>query len=204
MRGVPLDLVYATALVVLPLIPAVILFKLIPSKGEVSGPLKGMTVKYGGAFAGYLPVFLFLLKALPFGADRYVTYTVSGKVVFDRAPDEMGPDAHDIRVRLTPPRLDVDPDGPNGQFSFDVPVPIGKDGRPAFPSLALDLPGYEPRLLPLAPNDVGDGSRIEARRDPNSPYHIGFDPITLRSRSKSATYDETTAQQPMAPSGTVR
>jgi hypothetical protein len=48
------ELIFITALVILPLIPAVVLFKVLPSTGEVSGPFKGLNVKFGGAFAAYL------------------------------------------------------------------------------------------------------------------------------------------------------
>ena len=58
------DLIYIIAWFILPLIPAFILFKFLPSTGKVEskgkggGPLKGMGLKFGGAFAEYLVLFL--------------------------------------------------------------------------------------------------------------------------------------------------
>src|SRR6266404_1962451 len=44
--------------VLLPLIPAVLIYRLFPNTSvAVSGPLASLTVRAGGAFAGYLAVF---------------------------------------------------------------------------------------------------------------------------------------------------
>ncbi|HEX7903459.1 MAG TPA: hypothetical protein VF487_06245 [Chitinophagaceae bacterium] len=51
------ELIYILAWFILPLTPAFILFKFLPSVGNVEGPLKGMQLKFGGAFAGYLILF---------------------------------------------------------------------------------------------------------------------------------------------------
>lgn len=50
--------VLCAAWVLLPLIPAILIYKLFPSSTvAVNGPFAGLTVKAGGAFAGYLIVF---------------------------------------------------------------------------------------------------------------------------------------------------
>ena len=49
------------AILLLPLIPAFILYKFLPSKTNVSGPFKGLNLKLTGAFAGY---FLLVLTAI--------------------------------------------------------------------------------------------------------------------------------------------
>jgi hypothetical protein len=43
----------------LPLIPAFLLYKFLPSKSTASGPFKGLNIKLSGAFAGYFILLLF-------------------------------------------------------------------------------------------------------------------------------------------------
>jgi hypothetical protein len=50
-----------TAVLLLPLIPAFLLYKFLPSKTNVSGPFKGLNLKLTGAFGGY---FLLVITAI--------------------------------------------------------------------------------------------------------------------------------------------
>ena len=50
-----------TAVLLLPLIPAFLLYKFLPSRTSVSGPFKGLNLKLTGAFGGY---FLLVLTAI--------------------------------------------------------------------------------------------------------------------------------------------
>ena len=54
------ELVVLTAIVMLPLIPAFLLFKLLPSRAVVKGPLAGLDVSLGGAFGGYVALTVFV------------------------------------------------------------------------------------------------------------------------------------------------
>jgi len=46
-------------IVLLPLIPAFLLYKFLPSKTNAAGPFKGLNIKLSGAFAGYFILLLF-------------------------------------------------------------------------------------------------------------------------------------------------
>lgn len=60
--GTPNAFVYLlAAILLLPLIPAFLLYKFLPSKTNVSGPFKGLNLKLTGAFGGY---FLLVLTAI--------------------------------------------------------------------------------------------------------------------------------------------
>jgi hypothetical protein len=51
-----------TIIILLPVIPAFLLFKALPSSdADLSGPLKGFTIKLKGAFAGYFATVLLIL-----------------------------------------------------------------------------------------------------------------------------------------------
>lgn len=186
------ELVFITALVILPLIPAVVLFRTLPSKGHVSGPFKGLNVKFSGAFAGYLILFGCLLQIRPTDFDHSHIWQVQGRIAFKRPQSEAKPNTNDIRVRVTPPDLVVHGNGSGGSFRFDVPIPE-RNGAPDFPRLSLDLAGYEPLSVSLAPDQPGDGSDVEAVYD-TAKRQISLGTITLRSASLGDTYDEATAQ----------
>jgi hypothetical protein len=54
--------------ILVPIIPAYLLFKKLKSSAEAAGPvspIKEFTVKFGGAFAAYFPIFLLLYFKLP-------------------------------------------------------------------------------------------------------------------------------------------
>ena len=93
---------------------------------------------------------------------------------------------------MVPPDLVVHGNGSGGSFRFDVPIPE-KNGAPDFPRLSLDLSGYEPFSVSLAPDQPGDGSEVEAEYDP-ATRQISLGTITLRSASLGDAYDEATAQ----------
>jgi hypothetical protein len=48
------DYVYMLLILLIPIIPAFILFRFLPSSANVKGPLKGLDIKLGGAFGGYI------------------------------------------------------------------------------------------------------------------------------------------------------
>jgi flagellar biosynthesis/type III secretory pathway M-ring protein FliF/YscJ len=62
-----------------------LLYRYLPSTGEASGPLAGLAVKFGGAFAGYLVVFLVLAY-------------IAKRIIVAREARHMRPDAAEHSV----------------------------------------------------------------------------------------------------------
>jgi len=63
-----MNIIYLLIVILVPIIPAYLLFKKLKSSAEASGPvspIKEFSVKFGGAFAGYFPIFLLLYFKLP-------------------------------------------------------------------------------------------------------------------------------------------
>jgi len=58
-----INVVYLVAMIVLPLVPAWVLYKMLPERkgdnADVKGRLFGLNIKFSGAFAGYLVLVLF-------------------------------------------------------------------------------------------------------------------------------------------------
>jgi hypothetical protein len=132
-------IVILSVLALLPLVPAILLFKFLPGGNtEVDGLLAGLKVKLGGAFGGYvaLTVFLatFYAQSLKPASSSMETWTVVGAVQPTRSP---------IKCKLVPP-LEID-DG--NTFEWHIPVPKGA----ALPKVAFSADGYEGDTLHLAP-----------------------------------------------------
>ena len=159
------DLTYIAVVVLVPLIPAFLLYKFLPhGRTEVGGPFKGLDIKLSGAFAGYFLVVLivtslvvFLIKTKPVvpcpvcptpPATQYEVYTVTGKV--DLEGDSKSPNINSAQLTLSilPPERTVKPDG---SFSLQIPVRPGQNGEPEFPDLIIghEDSAYDSATIPL-------------------------------------------------------
>jgi hypothetical protein len=176
------DLTYIVIVVLVPLIPAFLLYKYLPpGRTEVGGPFKGLDIKLSGAFAAYFLVVLivtsllvFLIKEKPTAScppcpqpepHQYEVYTVTGKVDLSGGNNDGAKlDYRQINLSLAPPERTVRPDG---TFSFEIPVRPGQKGEPEFPDLLVDYadPKYETATIHLKekPNPPGEYSVTYSR-----------------------------------------
>lgn len=123
-------------LVLLPLVPAIVIFKAFPRKENFAsgeGELYGMRWKFGGAFAAYLAVALLLLYANKAGfqtRDAEV-WTVRGAVSAGNLSDI----PNLLSVRSLPHTLSVESDG-----SYEFKVIVNRSGDELkFPRVLFDL-----------------------------------------------------------------
>lgn len=127
-------LVTACVIVLLPLVPAILLFKIFPtSSADANGPFAGLQWKLGGAFAGYMIVVLILVATVkqPENSD-YEIWTVRGQVT-PRGVATFNPNF--LAVRVLPQPFVVEKDG-----SFEGQIVGKKTGeKVSFPRLIVDL-----------------------------------------------------------------
>jgi hypothetical protein len=185
-------LIVMTVAVLLPIVPALLLFKALPSQGAIKGPLgplKGLQIKFGGAFAGYLVIFLVLMQLMPKDSSHYHTWTVMGRIDYRHDPAEPDPSRAEISVRLIPPYLEVPDEGP---FTFEIPVTEKADGTLQFPTLHIGVREYQSLTIPLDPAHTYGTQDFGTQYD-HKKRIIGFkQPLVLQKSS----YAETGAQQP--------
>lgn len=125
----------------LPLIPAYILFKFLPSESFVTGPFKGLQVNFSGATAIYFIIFLAILTTSQFWKtearemqDRknYEVWKVEGKLQagsIENYQDER------FRIIVEPQYYQISKDG---QFSIDIlRKRNATTGRMEFPKLYI-------------------------------------------------------------------
>lgn len=142
-----IDTEYMLLVLLLPIIPAFLLFRFLPASADVSGPFQGLKIKLGGAFAGYFITALFawqvaqgLLK--PKWSDNW---TVVAHVTFDPTSGEH-PSANLARVWIEPPNAVPEP---TGSLSVkEVPIKLVADGD-NIPYLIVALDGYQMVSVPL-------------------------------------------------------
>jgi hypothetical protein len=171
--------------VLLPIAPAFVLYKLLPSEGEASGPVKGLSVRFKGAFAGYLVVFMLVLYTTPTETNHYHTWTVEGRVTALPGAGEAIPNLNDLFIRIVPPRLGV---MNGGVFSWEVPVVEDASGVLHFPDLQLDLRGYQGVTVALQPGRSYGSESVPLVRDDKQRVLRLNDPITLRSIAAERAY----------------
>lgn len=157
-------------IVLVPLVPAVLLYKLFEQKTLVSGPFKGLRLDLSGAFAGYFLVLL-VCGGLVYGpAERSKNYKdligkyenqISKLTAQLQDESEMGK-AWTVNGYIVPKGKDKKMDGvgiaieglprfdSNGRF--EIRVAKNKSGGIAtFPSLRFSKPGYYPETVHLEP-----------------------------------------------------
>lgn len=168
-----LVLVRLVLLIVLPIIPAYLLFKILPSSANLEGPLKGMELKLGGAFAGYFALVLLVLvewnKIFP--PPKFDVWEVTGQINYDTSPPE--PLASDD-IRMAPPSLQPLGGGTFRIYFYTMPGPAGQFD---FPKLTLGHSGFRSVTIDLK-TPVSDFEKSQEERDEDN-HLIALKPINL-------------------------
>lgn len=121
--------------VLLPMIPAYVLYKALPGKAYVTGPLEGFTIRLTGGFAGYFCLVLLLLifwRSEP----KYELWEVKGQVRCKNCPEF---DIQRMSMNLRPPNQSVTDDG---LFNIQIARAPGMTGEMKFPTLVIEHPDY--------------------------------------------------------------
>jgi hypothetical protein len=171
--------------VLVPCVPALLLYRKLPESGEVTGLMAGLRIKFTGPAAVYTVIFFLLLGRLPEAATHFHTWTVTGQITFDRAPTDPVPNLGDVFVRFIPPRLGI---MNQGAFVWDIPVSEDANGRSQFPDIQIDLRDYGGVTLPLARNRRYGAESIPATIDPVTRTIVLDAPIVLRSVKSMPAY----------------
>lgn len=149
-------LIVLSAIVLLPLIPAFILFHTLKSSAQVDGPMGGLKVSLGGAFGGYVALTVFIATYFAH-MPHATTWHVKGELHF---PDGVTPSV--VTCDVHPPEFQM-----LGRNRFNIDLPIGEDG--ALPTLVINANGYPSETIDLSE----PGSHVGG---PGDPSQIGSDP----------------------------
>jgi hypothetical protein len=187
-------MLFDASAVLLPLVPAFLLFAFLPSTGEAKGPFMGLQIKFGGAFAGYLVVFLVMWYSIPKDMQHhYQQWTIKGVVKLRHPEKEQEPNIRTVVCRVIPPKFDVENDG---SFSLEVLVPEDDQGRPKYPDLDINLADYGGVTVPISGRSAsGYGSPPIPLRVDGETIEL-MSPIVLTSTALQPNYGPETFQTP--------
>lgn len=142
--------------ILLPIVPAYILYKALPSSGAVDGKLQGLEIKLGGAFAGYFAVVLLIVAnqktLIP---AQYKQWTVTGQVM-----DEKGQPIDPLAYKNI--SLQPNPLTPIAPGSFTLTFYSSSATNGTSPTLSISQDDYQTvcysldKSLPKAPGCSSD------------------------------------------------
>ncbi|MEA2336687.1 MAG: hypothetical protein QOE82_694 [Thermoanaerobaculia bacterium] len=186
-------IVILSFVVLLPLVPAFLLFKLLPSRAVVKGPLAGLNVNLGGAFGGYVALTVFVTTVAsnasmlkpPKAPDP--VWHVRGTIQLEQ---EDGSVDQNIKFKLLPPAKEYTAEI-DKSFAVDIPMA----DRAPIPHFYFTAKGYVGERVDLA--DPGRPGNYKSHME-NATTLVFDDPIVLR---KAASPQNNTLQANMAGGG---
>jgi hypothetical protein len=139
-----------TVWILLPLVPAILIYWLFPNTTvAVSGPLSGLTVKAGGAFAAYMVVFagsysLVQTTKETIGGFQRQFWTINGLVkLVNTNGQEIT--SQDLLKKIA---VSTKPD-PHTVESYHVRLKILEDGEGGFPLVVVQIPQFGEKVIDL-------------------------------------------------------
>jgi hypothetical protein len=166
--------VVLSLLILLPFIPAFLLFKLLPNSADVDGPLAGLTLKLKGSFGGYIALTVFMTGVAVNAKilKPALVWHVQGNLqIENQAPGDT------IKCTLQPLETEL-PVASDQTFTFDVPMGDGT----TVPHLSFTTnKGY----ISGPVNFTAPGQPGNLRMHMQDPTTVVFDDaIVLRPRGK--------------------
>lgn len=138
---------YTLLIILVPLVPAFILFRFLRSTADVEGPLRGLHVKLTGPFAAYVVGVLLTSHIVanlmePVLAD---TYTIVGNIQVDDAASGR-PSPREVVVVSRPPDPSI---ADNGGFQMKMAIPRSASTAPDLQQLVFSKSGYQTATVAL-------------------------------------------------------
>ncbi len=182
------DLVLVTFTILLPLIPAYILYKALPAETSVEGPFQGLVIKLSGAFAGY---FLLVLVVIGFISsrpqpinNRYELWQVKGKINPEQTGNPIDPQR--LRLSLVPANQTVNEDG---SFDIQIAPEVVDKGKWKFPTLVINHPEFQTVTVDLNESRARFGQQVKKiSMDVGSKEVVVDDPIGLQKKQQLPSY----------------
>jgi hypothetical protein len=156
-------LIRVCILVIVPVFPAFLLFKALPSKAIITGPLQGLNLNLSGAFGAYFALVLLLIGAHsvwdpPIGK----VWSLDGTVM-----DENGnpmPTLETAQVKVDPAPIRIIG---SGAFHVDFATTVGPTGDPIYPSLTIAGSNFLESPIPLDPVHPIENKDLKIEWDSN-------------------------------------
>ncbi len=179
-------------IVLLPCLPAFLLFKALPSRAAVKGPLRGLEIKLGGAFGGYFALVVLILASHNVWnpVPTYQVWKVTGDLSYQSgSPAEL---MQNTNILAHPPCVVPDP---SGAFEPTVYTMPGAGGTAEFPKLTIDAPDYLHVAIPLGDKQFNVGTKVMQLNRDEATWSINLGTIELQK--VTAAYGSTPGVAPV-------
>lgn len=191
-----MGLIRLAAVILLPMLPAYVLFKALPSTGNVDGKLQGMEIKLGGAFGGYFAVLILIFaqwgKIVPPPPPTSQAWEVDGQLNDDTGNGIPVVSADDFKS---------DPGFINwggGYFRIFIHTTPGDDGKPRFSPLMITPKGFGTVPIHLEdPSAVGETGGRQGRSS-TAKHLITLNPLKFHRVADTPYNDKAQSPSPVA------
>jgi hypothetical protein len=175
-------------IVIVPMIPAFILYKFLPSETSADGPFRGLNIQLTGAFAGYFIVLVFMggfFFTIPSkGGEEHESWIIEGKITLEQG--QFKKDSITLAIKPPDERITTD-----GRFTLRGVI-FPKSEYREKPSLVIHKSGYDIKSLFLEedsmqrPNSEGYGITF-SKKENKTIIKIGR-PIILKKTPQKGPY----------------
>lgn len=154
------DLLALAFAILLPLLPAYILYKTLPARTSVKGPFKGLSVQLSGAFGGYFLVVLLTMGFISTRPERivsrYEVWELKGKINWDQGSGVADPQR--LKLTLVPANQTVLSDG---YFDIQIAPEVVGVGKLKFPTLVIEHPDFQTISIDLNESQGRFGQQVK-------------------------------------------
>ena len=172
-----LSFVRLSFIVLLPVIPALLLFFALPSTAVVSGLLQGWKIDLSGAFAAYFALVLIIITTHNVWAPplTFQVWTVEGKVVEeDGTPVQF---LQDKDISTSPPSVSTHE---TGRFQVEFHTAVGPAGNITYPTLSIVRDSFLATAIDLDPVKGKDSAKELQMQWDTKDQRIDIQHIVLR------------------------
>jgi hypothetical protein len=184
-------------IVLLPVIPALLLFFALPSTAVVSGLLQGWKIDLSGAFAAYFALVLIILSTHKVWAPppAFQVWTVDGNVFEEDGKTPLR-FLQDRDLTTSPPSVSTDG---TGGFRLTFNTAVGPTGNITYPHLTILRESFFPKPIDLDPAKEKDSAKeLQMQWDPKT-QQIHINHIVLQRPPEYAPAGEAPAPLPAPP-----
>jgi hypothetical protein len=182
--------------VLVPIVPAYVLYKSLPNKTVVKGPFQGLNVQLSGSFGGYFLIVLivFFCPHIWQEEPKFELWEIKGRV---QCRDCVyGQEIDRLSISLNPPNVTL---LDTGEFRAQIARAPGQTGQLSFPILVVQHPDFQTVTIDLNEQAAGYGQQaLRLKRDQAARTITVEDSLVLQKKSLYASIASATPEAGVA------
>jgi hypothetical protein len=178
------DVLWLLVGVLVPIVPAYVLYKSLPNRAVLKGPFQGLNVQLSGSFGGYflLVLIVFFCPHIRQEQPKFELWEIKGRVQCK--------DCFDGR-EIDRPSISLNPSNvillDTGEFRAQIARAPGQTGELSFPILVVQHPDFQTVTIDLNDGTPEYGQQaLRLRRDQAARTITVEDAVVLQKKSQYA------------------